>query len=219
MRSYLKFKKNKRMKKFIRRVVKAFKRLSDANALAFGNHVTVSMAAAVDIFPNPTPSLANINTVLGNFADLIQAAASRDKVQVELKRQVRFNLLQMLSQLADYVNATTTDPALLIRSGFDLNKLPAPVELEAPTRLVLLDGPNSGELILKFKSARGASSYLHQYTTDAMLPEDSWVSIPSTITNHTFKGLIKGVTYYVRAVSVGRKQQLIKSIVVNRVSQ
>jgi hypothetical protein len=52
-----------------------------------------------------------------------------------------------------------------------------------------------------------------------MLNEDSWVSIPSTITNHTFKGLIKGVTYYVRAVSVGRKQQLIKSIVVNRVSQ
>ena len=163
------------------------------------------MAAAVDIFPNPNPSLADINTVLGNFADVIQSAASRDKVQVELKKQIRFNLSQMLSQLADYVNATTTDPAQLIRSGYDLNKLPAPVELEAPTRLVLTDGPNSGELILKFKNARGASSYLHQYTTDALLPEDSWVSIPSTVTTHTFKGLIKGVTYYVRAVSVGRK--------------
>jgi hypothetical protein len=207
------------MKKFFRKVVKAFKRLSDAKLLAFGNHVTVSMAAAVDIFPNPNPSLASINTVLGNFADVIQAAASRDKVQVELKRQVRFNLMQMLSQLADYVNATTTDPALLIRSGFDLNKIPTPVELEAPTRLVLLDGPNAGELILKFRKARGAFSYLHQYTTDALLTEDSWVSIPSTVTTHTFKGLIKGVTYYVRAVSVGRKQQLIKSIVVNRVSQ
>ena len=207
------------MKKFFRRVVKTFKKFADANFLAFGNNVTVSMAAAVDIFPNPNPSLADINTVLGNFADVIQAAASRDKVQVELKKQIRFNLSQMLSQLADYVNATTTDPALLIRSGYDLNKLPAPVELEAPTRLVLTDGPNSGELILKFKNARGASSYLHQYTTDALLPEDSWVSIPSTVTTHTFKGLIKGVTYYVRAVSVGRKQQLIKSIVVNRVSQ
>jgi hypothetical protein len=177
------------------------------------------MAAAVDILPNPNPSLASINTVLGNFADVIQAAASRDKVQVELKRQVRFNLMQMLSQLADQVNSITTDPALLIRSGFDLNKLPAPVELEAPTRLVLTDGPNSGELVLKFRRARGASSYLHQYTTDALLTEDSWASIPSTITNHTFKGLTKGVTYYVRAVSVGSKQQLIQSIVVNRVSQ
>jgi hypothetical protein len=207
------------MKKFFRRVVKTFKMFSDANVLAFGNNVTVSMAAAVDIFPNPNPSLASINTVLGNFAGLIQTAASRDKVQVELKRQVRFSLLQMLSQLADQVNSITTDPAQLIRSGFDLNKIPTPVELEAPTRLVLLDGPNSGELILKFRKARGASSYLHQYTIDALLPEDSWVSIPSTVTTHTFKGLIKGVTYYVRAVSVGRKQQLIKSIVVNRVSQ
>jgi hypothetical protein len=207
------------MKKFFRKVVKTFKMFSDARFLAFGNNVTVSMAAAVDIFPNPVPSLANINIMLGNFADVIQSAASRDKVQVELKKQIRFNLSQMLSQLADQVNATTTDPALLIRSGFDLNKLPTPVELEAPTRLVLTDGPNSGELILKFKSARGASSYLHQYTTDALLPEDSWVSIPSTVTTHTFKGLTGGVTYYVRAVSVGRKQQLIKSIVVNRVSQ
>lgn len=207
------------MKKFFRKVVKSFKRLADAKLLAFGNHVTVSMAAAVDIFPNPNPSLTDINTMLGNFADLIQAAASRDKVQVELKRQARFNLLQMLSQLADYVNATTTDPALLIRSGFDLNKIPTPVELEAPTRLVLLDGPNAGELILKFRKARGASSYLHQYTIDALLTEDGWVSIPSTTTAYTFKGLTRGVTYYVRTVAVGSNQQLIKSIVVNRVSQ
>ncbi|HEV2831261.1 MAG TPA: hypothetical protein VGW31_04710 [Hanamia sp.] len=207
------------MKKFFRKVVKSFKRLADAKLLAFGKHVTVSMAAAVDIFPNPVPSLADINTMLGNFADLIQTAASRDKVQVELKKQARFNLLQMLSQLADYVNATTTDPALLIRSGFNLNKIPTPVELEAPTRLVLLDGPNAGELILKFRKARGASSYLHQYTIDALLTEDGWVSIPSTTTAYTFKCLTRGVTYYVRTVAVGSNQQLIKSIVVNRVSQ
>jgi hypothetical protein len=99
------------MKKFFRRVIKAFKRLADAKLLAFGKHVTVSMAAAADIFPNPVPSLTDINAELDNFAGLIQTAASRDKVQVEQKRQSRFSLLQMLSQLADYVNATTTDPA------------------------------------------------------------------------------------------------------------
>ena len=207
------------MKKFIRKVVKAFKKLSDANLLAFGNNVTVSMAAAVAIFPTPIPTLENINTELGNFGELIQTAASRDKVQVQLKNQSRFNLLMMLSQLADYVNSITTDAAQLVQSGFELNKVPAPVELEAPTRLVLVDGPNNGELTLKFKRAKGASGYLHQYTIDALLPEDGWVSTASTTTTFTFKGLTRGAIYYVRSVAVGRNGQLKISIVVNRVSQ
>ena len=207
------------MKKFIRKVVKAFKKLSDAKVLAFGNNVTVSMAAAVGIFPTPNPTLESINTTLGNFEGLIQTAASRDKVQVQLKNQCRFQLLTMLSQLADYVNSITTDATQLVQTGFELNKIPAPIELEAPTGLVLKDGPNNGELILKFKRAKGALSYLHQYTTDPLLAEDSWISIPSTTTTYTFKGLTRGVTYYVRTIAVGSNQQTVNSIVVNRVSQ
>ncbi len=207
------------MKKLIRKVVKSFKRLSDANLLAFGNNVTVSMAAAIGIFPTPTPSLESINNALGDFAELIQTAAGRDKVQVQLKNQIRFELLMMLSQLADYVNSITTEASQLVQTGFELNKVPTPVTLEAPTRMVLLDGPNNGELILKFRRAKGALSYLHQYTTDALLPEDSWVSIPSSTTTYTFKGLTRGTTYYVRSVAVGSNQQTVNSIVVNRVSQ
>ena len=207
------------MKKLISKVVKAFKRLSDANLLAFGNNVTVSMAAAVAIFPTPSPSLENVNTMLGSFEGLIQTASGRDKVQVELKNQCRFELLMMLSQLADYVNSITTDAGQLVQSGFELNKVPAPVTLEAPTRMVLLDGTNNGELTLKFKRAKGASSYLHQYTTDPLLPEDGWISIPSTTTTYTFKGLTRGATYYVRSVAVGSNQQTANSIVLNRVSQ
>lgn len=207
------------MKKLIRKVVKSFKRLSDANLLAFGNNVTVSMAAAIDIFPTPIPSLESISDALGEFEELIQTASGRDKVQVQLKNQSRFNLLMMLSQLADYVNSITTEAAQLVQSGFELNKVPTPVTLEAPTRMVLLDGPNNGELILKFRRAKGALSYLHQYTTDALLPEDGWVSIPSSTTTYTFKGLTRGTTYYVRSVAVGSNQQTVNSIVVNRVSQ
>jgi hypothetical protein len=207
------------MKKIIRKVVKAFKRLSDANLLAFGNNVTVSMAAATGIFPTPIPTLESINTELGNFAELIQTAASRDKVQVQLKNQSRFNLLVMLSQLADYVNSITTEASQLVQSGFELNKVPVPVTLEAPTRLLLLDGPNNGELTLKFRRAKGALSYLHQYTTDGLLPEDGWVSTPSTTTTYTFKGLTRGATYYVRSVAVGSNQQTVNSIILNRVSQ
>ena len=118
------------MKKFFRKVVKTFKKLADANFLAFGRNVTSSMAAAVDQFPAPVPSLININNELDNFEELIISAKSRDKVQVWLKNQSRFSLEQMLSQLANYANAISTDAVVLAQSGFQLNKLPEPVQLE-----------------------------------------------------------------------------------------
>lgn len=207
------------MKKFIRKVVKTFKTLADANLLTFGQNVTASMAAAVATFPAPVPSLDSINTELGNYAELLQTSASRDKVQVQLKNKSKFTLNQMLSQLADYVNSITTDPALLASSGFDLNKLPQPITITAPENPTLADGSNSGQLLFKFKAVKGASSYVFQYTSDATLQENSWVSYPATTTSYIFTGLNKGTTYYCRALSVGAYQQVKASIVLNRISQ
>ena len=207
------------MKKFIRRVVKTFKKLSDSNFLTFGQNVTVSMAAAVDIFPAPVPSLADINTELAKYEELLQSARNRDKVRVDLKNLSKLNLQTMLRQLADYVNTTTSDSASLLRSGFELNRVPQPIGMLEPTGLKLSDGANSGELTLKFKAVKGASSYMFQYTADAAQAEGSWISVPATTAYHTFKGLSKGTTYYVRAVAVGGNQQVTNSNVVNRVSQ
>ena len=207
------------MKKFIRKVVKTFKKLADPNLLTFGQNVTASMAAAVATFPAPVPSLESINTELGNYAELLQTSANRDKVQVQLKNKSKFTLNQMLSQLADYVNSITTDAALLASSGFDLNKLPQPVTIMAPENPTLADNGSSGQLVFKFKAVKGASSYVFQYTTDATLQESSWVSFPATTTSFTFTGLTKGTTYYCRALAVGAYQQVKASIVLNRISQ
>ncbi|RNI34013.1 hypothetical protein EFY79_17025 [Hanamia caeni] len=207
------------MKKFIRRVIKTFKRLADANFLAFGQNVTGKMNAAVATFPNPVPSLESINNELDNYAALLQSSANRDKVQVQLKNISKFNLNQMLSQLADYVNTTTTDSALLASTGFELNKLPQPITITAPENPTLTDGGGSGRLLLKFKAVKGASSYVFQYTSDPTLQESSWVSFPATTTSFTFTGLTKGTTYYCRALAVGANQQVKDSIVVNRISQ
>lgn len=208
------------MKKLLRKVVKAFKQFADAKLLTFAQNVTTCMANAVDVFPTPAPALADVNTAIGNYAELLQLAADRSKVQVALKNQAKRSLVALLSQLTDYVNLTGQgNEAILVQSGLDLNKVPQPVSLKAPTRVMLLDGGNSGQLLLKFKSVTGAASYLFQYTTDATLAEGSWVSIAATGTSYTFSGLTKGSTYYCRAVSVGSNQQLMKSIVVNRVSQ
>ena len=207
------------MKKFIRRVIKSFKRLSDANILTFGQNVTASMAAAVATFPTPVPSLADINAELVKYAELLQTSASRDKVQVQLKNISKFALTRMLSQLADYVNTTTTDSAALASSGFVLNKMPQPITITHPENPMLTDGDGSGKLTFKFKAVKGASSYLFQYTSDATLQENSWISFPATTTYFTFTGLTKGTIYYCRVMAVGANQQVKSSIVLNRISQ
>jgi hypothetical protein len=208
------------MKKFLRKVVKTFKQFADAKFLTFGQNVTASMALAVDVFPNPVPTLEDINAELANYATLLQLAAGRDKIQVALKNQSKQTLRDMLSQLTDYVNLTAQGvEANLTKSGFELNKVPEPIALKAPTGLVLADGGNSGELLLKFKSVDGAASYLFQYNTDPLLAEESWVSYPATTTSYTFRGLTKGTNYFCRSVAVGSNGQLMNSIVVNRVSQ
>ena len=208
------------MKNFFRKVVKSFKKLSDSRILTFGQSVVTAMTQAVAVFPTPSPSLTEIGEELVNYSGLVTSAATRDKVQIVFKNQSKQTIMLMLSQLADYVNLIAQgDEAILAQSGFDLNKVPEPISMGAPTRLVLLDGGNSGELFIKFKAVIGAFSYLFQYTADPLLANDSWVSIPATTTSYTFTGLTKGTTYYCRVVAVGANQQLMESIVVNRVSQ
>lgn len=208
------------MKNYFRKVVKAFKLLPDSKFLTFGQGVTTAMSGSVTQFPNPTPPLAVINTELDTYSGLLQACVSRDKVQVALKNQSKLKLSDMLSELADYVNLSAQgDVVLLTMTGFDLNKVPEPITLGVPTGLSLTDGDNSGQLTMRFKGVPGAMSYIFQYTTDALLGDSSWVSVPATTTSYTFTGLIKGATYYCRVVAVGSYQQVNNSDVVNRISQ
>ena len=208
------------MKKFLRKVVKSFKKLAEADLLAFSQDVSASMAAAVDVFPTPTPTLIELNNAIGNYSEAMQLARGRDKVQVVMKNLSKQNLLLLLSQLTDYVNLTAQGAEdLLAKSGLYLNRVPEPVTMDAPGYVVLTDGGESGELTFRFRRVRGASSYLYQYTSDASLANESWVSIPATTTSYTFTGLASGTTYYCRVVAVGSYQQQKTSIVLNRISQ
>jgi hypothetical protein len=208
------------MKKYSRKVVKYFKEWADAKLLTFARHVVASVAAAEESFPNPTPALATISAEIDNYVNLLQLSANEGKVSIALKNKSKQILLQMLSQLADYVNMTAQgNEVVLTKSGYDLSKIPEPIIMKAPEGLVVRDGSNNGELVLKFKRVKGALSYLYQYTTDPLLSESSWVSTAATTTSFTFTGLTKCVNYYCRVAAIGCKNQLVNSIVVSRVSQ
>ncbi len=208
------------MKKLIRRAVKTFKKYADAVLLRFGRTVSGAMAAAPDVFPNPSPALKELDDALDGYEVVLGKAASRDRTQVPLKNKARSTVVSLLSQLTDYVNLVCLgEVTLLVQSALLLNKVPEPVTLKNPHRLVLSDGTNDGQIWMKFRSVKGAASYLFQYSATPDMAAAGLVSIPATTTSYLFTGLNKGTTYYFRSVAVGSNGQLAFSIVVNRVSQ
>src|ERR1700735_4751359 len=153
------------MKKFLRKAIKAFKKLNDSALLTYGQKVTAAMANAVISFPNPTPLIKDIIDELTNYSGLLQTAGSRDKVQVALKNVSKATILIMLSRLTDYVNMQAAgDLSMLEETYMDLNKVPEPQKMKAPTGLALLDGANSGEMIIRLTAVKGAYSYTYIYS-------------------------------------------------------
>jgi hypothetical protein len=208
------------MKKFLRKATKAFRNYAADVFSGYGQQVTAAVENAIALFPNPIPALVDINKELANYASLLKTAASRDKEQVALKGQSRIVLNGMLSELTDYINLIAQgDEGMLAASSMTLSKVPAEVTIKAPTSPVLSDGVNTGEMRLKFKKSTGATSSLFQYSTDPAMSAATTVSIPSSKAKYTFTGLTKGTTYYCRGASVGGRNQVAYTIIVNRICQ
>jgi hypothetical protein len=213
-------KKSNKMKKFLRKAIKAFKKLTDSAFLTYGQAVTAAMANAITSFPNPNPSLKDINDELANYSGLLQTAKSRDKVQVSLKNDSRSLLETMLSSLTDFVNSLAAgNLSMLEETYMDLNKVPEPQKLKAPTGLTLSDGANSGEMIIRLTAVKGAYSYTYIYSNDPAMLDNTTVSVSATTTSYTFTGLTKGKTYYCRVAVVGTNKQMIYSNIINRICQ
>nr|WP_294908690.1 hypothetical protein [uncultured Lacibacter sp.] len=71
-------------------------------------------------------------------------------------------------------------------------------------------------LLVSVKRVTGAYSYLHQYTTDATLAPDSWVSTAGTTAKLLLTNLAPGTTYYCRVAAVVSNEQIMYSDTISR---
>ena len=96
-------------------------------------------------YPNPFPSLADLQVALDKFSADVVAASGRDKVLVAEKNQSRQVLLGLLRSLGLNVMATTPDDAAaLASSGFPMAKSPESGFLSDPEGIRIKNGPSSG---------------------------------------------------------------------------
>ena len=171
-------------------------------------------------FPTPTPAMPEINGAVQAFSAALIAAQSRDKNAVAVKTEVRILLTNALTQLASYVTMTANgDRTRLISSDFDLAREGDSTPITKPDNIQLSDGLNSGELIVKVNSVKGAKSYLHQYTSDPLAASSEWSQVITTTSKYTFKNLTAAQKYWCRVAAVGSFNQVVYSDAVSRVVQ
>src|SRR5437868_4199630 len=201
----------------ISKVILNFIHFSDRALAGFAQLILTNLTGSA-VFTDPVPTLAEIGDAYSNFAEALIAAASGNRSDIADKNAKREVLENLLEALARYLNYTADgDRSLLLTTGYDVNKERQPVVITTPENLVIINGPNPGELIVSVKAVKGAKSYVFEYTTDATLAEGSWVRITSSSRKNVLTNLESGKTYYCRVAAIGPKQQIMYSTIGSRV--
>ena len=159
-------------------------------------------------FPN-LPGLPEIRTAIDNFRAALVTAQNGGRMEIAEKNKSRKLLQDKLHQLGGYVTFTANgDKTILISSGFSLVKEPLPrPQIEAPQKLVVTNGTNPGEMLVKVTAVKGARSYYHEYTPDPLTESSQWVHEVNSQSKFVFKGLQSGKKYWFRSAVIGTRSQ------------
>ena len=181
-------------------------RSSDENFRGSADLIVNCMSKATAIYPNPVPTIAEVQASLTQYTQDLSEAATLDRIKVGAKNESRKKLEKLLVQLGIYVMWTADgDEQKMKESGFELSKTPSPSHIVNPGRVILKNGISSGQLISKVNSSRTVKVYSHQITED---PDGEWTSFPSSKSTHLFTGLTPGKQYFIRVLVMGSNGQI-----------
>jgi hypothetical protein len=166
--------------------------------------VLAAMAENAAIYPAPTPSLADVEAAVDDFAAAVSALPDAGRSMTAKKNGLRRALVGLMRQLAHYVAVTCQgDLTSLLLSGFPNQKtVRTPVGiLSAPQNTTVRHGVVSGSLAGRVKPVAGAK--LYNWTCTASLPGAVPITGQSTGARYTFTGLTPGVAYAISASATG----------------
>jgi hypothetical protein len=154
-------------------------------------------------FPNPTPTLADIEKALSEFSTALSNAGGFDREMVAIKDGKQAILRQMLTELAYYVSQICKgDKAILLGSGFDINADTGKPQKAPPKLRVELGMP--GQVTTRVNRITRARAYVHQYTADPLTPQSVWISETTLKPVHTFTGLQSASKVWLRVIVIDR---------------
>ena len=111
----------------IPRIVLAFARYTIVNLIAFGRQVVTALTDNTN-FTTPAPALTVVATAVDTLETKNEAAMHGDRLAISQRKDAKIALINILRQLAAYVdNQGKQDRTILMSSGFELARVPAPI--------------------------------------------------------------------------------------------
>jgi hypothetical protein len=200
------------------KITYGYKQFRDNDLISFGYDLIGGLTGNAR-FPNPPEALTELEKSLSGYQDVNSKARKGDKEMRYERDAYRVKSLTLIAELAEYVTLIANgDPAILVSSGFVLNKARGTKAMKQIENLnVTID--RAGEAVTEVKRVAGAKAYAHQYTTDPLTADSVWVSKVTTNSSYTFTGLKSKEKYWFQVIAVGVNDQQTASAPVWKVIQ
>lgn len=202
------------------RIIDGFEKLSDADLEVRSNSILTSMTDNPN-FTTPTPTLTVVAAAITDFSNAVSVADGGSSLDKAIKNDKRLALINLLNSLGNYVIFTVDgNRTKAMSSGFTIAKVPSPMPpLSKPENLQVTEGPNAGDLNVRFKRVIGGRSYLIQYAEETTTGEPVWQNQTCTTSKFTLRNLESGKKYQIRVAVIGAYNQLLYSDPVWRIAQ
>jgi hypothetical protein len=199
-------------------ILSSYKYLRDSDTVLTGYRIVEKMESNPD-FSDAPPALATTKKLLPDVLTAVNNAKGRDVEAVQLKNNLKDELVGLLTELAEYVTLKCKgDRLMLLSSGFPISGASS-TQLEQVIEKLEVDLGAPGEATTTVKRLRGARAYMHQYTTEPPAVETVWHNEAGKHPSHTFRGLKSMEKYWFRVVAVAADGENIISPIVWRVIQ
>lgn len=189
-----------------------FGRYADGRLAGKARQIVAGMTGNAH-FPDPSPSLPDINQQLAEFEAAI-GALNGSRLNTTLKNTARNALIHSLQLLGLYVlQHADGDEARLRSSGFDLTGAGSRAyrTLSAPEGFRVVNGDPEGAMQLSCDKVAGARSYLFQYTDAPLTGDSQWETETGTVPVLQLEGLTPHKAYCFRIAVAGRGRKLVYS--------
>jgi hypothetical protein len=199
-------------------ILNTYKRERDSELAITAGHIDEQLENNPN-FTDAPPELAEMKKLLPEYRAAVQEAKTRSKVAVSKKKDLKKQLVVLLTAVAVYVtHKCNGDRTMLLTSGFPISGEQGERPLGLIEKLDVVLGP-PGIITTSVRRVAGSRAYAHQYATEPPTSTTSWHSEVSSEAKYTFNGLQSGKTYWLRVMVVGSAGQRIYSPVESRIVQ
>jgi len=177
---------------------------ADSDFTIKAGHIVEKMTDNTN-FATPEPALANLTAANNALLAAMAKVQSGNREDTVIKNNCRTALETLLKSEADYVQRISNgDEAIILSSGFDVNKKPGTVgQLAKPTNLAVKPGDNRGTLLVSCDVVENASFYEFDYTEAPVTADSVWTQKTTTKHKLLIEGLASGKQYTFRVAGAG----------------